>query len=591
MRTAQDFVDDYRRKGYPDDRIRIIASMRPEPLRSEVLNLLQGNAEEQTQPAMPPAEIPTVETPAPEKIAMKAPPVEKLGAKTPPAEAPKAKVEPVVKEEPVLAIETTPAKELDVAQTPPAAEEIEQAPAMKQADVAQTPPAAKAASSVSAQAPVDDEAEVSPAEELETARREAAKLYREREKLQAALEKARAEMVETAKLRKERDRLNADAQKMQAELEKARAEGAEAKDLRKRVVEMDALREELERARGKYSEAAAGGQENAKRLTELQASLAEKEQLLAVKDDLVSDLQTALGRERVERESAVTQADELAAQVSEQGARLKELEPIGRQFPKVSAQLEELLGEARLLTADNQEKIERIGELEVETAKAREDGDTLRQQLDAQEQAVEDLQERVTARESELESLRAHFDREASDLKKRAEQEMWLLQRRLGRLKLRSGLGAVVAAGLLVVSLTAYLRANGENRHLRLAAAPSGTNVQPADLRGTSVQHTARAPIPTPTGVADVVPLVHQATPTTTVPARSTAAPAPVPPTPARAATRREKHIVVSGENLSSIARKYLGDKGKWPQIVQENDLPNDRIKPGQILYITVPAE
>ena len=35
MRNARGFVDDYRRKGYPDDRIRIIASMRPEPLRSE----------------------------------------------------------------------------------------------------------------------------------------------------------------------------------------------------------------------------------------------------------------------------------------------------------------------------------------------------------------------------------------------------------------------------------------------------------------------------------------------------------------------------------------------------------------------------
>src|SRR5690606_36019789 len=121
-------------------------------------------------------------------------------------EAPKAKSAPVVKEEPALAIKATPAKELNVAQPPPAAKTIEEAVATKKADVAQPPPAANAVSSVAAQAPVD-EAEASPAEELETARREAAKLYREREKLQAALEKAHAEMVETAKLRKERDRL------------------------------------------------------------------------------------------------------------------------------------------------------------------------------------------------------------------------------------------------------------------------------------------------------------------------------------------------------------------------------------------------
>ena len=44
MRNARAFVDDYRRKGYPDDRIRIIASMRPEPLRSEALQILDAEA-------------------------------------------------------------------------------------------------------------------------------------------------------------------------------------------------------------------------------------------------------------------------------------------------------------------------------------------------------------------------------------------------------------------------------------------------------------------------------------------------------------------------------------------------------------------
>ena len=53
MRKAEDFVAEYRRKGYPDDRIRIIASMRPEPLRSEVLRILdtaQAGAAQATPP-------------------------------------------------------------------------------------------------------------------------------------------------------------------------------------------------------------------------------------------------------------------------------------------------------------------------------------------------------------------------------------------------------------------------------------------------------------------------------------------------------------------------------------------------------------
>lgn len=39
---AEAFVKDYRKKGYPDERIRIIASMRPEPMRAQVLKLLGG---------------------------------------------------------------------------------------------------------------------------------------------------------------------------------------------------------------------------------------------------------------------------------------------------------------------------------------------------------------------------------------------------------------------------------------------------------------------------------------------------------------------------------------------------------------------
>ncbi|MCX7935643.1 MAG: hypothetical protein N3A66_10360, partial [Planctomycetota bacterium] len=44
MRTAQDIVADYRKRGYSDERIRALANNRPEPIRSEILALLQATA-------------------------------------------------------------------------------------------------------------------------------------------------------------------------------------------------------------------------------------------------------------------------------------------------------------------------------------------------------------------------------------------------------------------------------------------------------------------------------------------------------------------------------------------------------------------
>ena len=66
MRTARDFVEDYRRKGYPDDRIRIVASMRPEPLRSEALRILDGESKQQKPVEESPPDVKASEPNIPE---------------------------------------------------------------------------------------------------------------------------------------------------------------------------------------------------------------------------------------------------------------------------------------------------------------------------------------------------------------------------------------------------------------------------------------------------------------------------------------------------------------------------------------------
>ncbi len=43
MTKAEKFLAEYRRRGYPDERIKVIVSMRPEPLRTVVLKLLENN--------------------------------------------------------------------------------------------------------------------------------------------------------------------------------------------------------------------------------------------------------------------------------------------------------------------------------------------------------------------------------------------------------------------------------------------------------------------------------------------------------------------------------------------------------------------
>ena len=67
------------------------------------------------------------------------------------------------------------------------------------------------------------------------------------------------------------------------------------------------------------------------------------------------------------------------------------------------------------------------------------------------------------------------------------------------------------------------------------------------------------------------------------------AACAPIEPEPAAPAPEAQWHTVVSGDNLSKIAKKFYGDANKYPVIFEANKpmlSHPDKIYPGQVLRI-----
>jgi len=69
----------------------------------------------------------------------------------------------------------------------------------------------------------------------------------------------------------------------------------------------------------------------------------------------------------------------------------------------------------------------------------------------------------------------------------------------------------------------------------------------------------------------------------------SVAAPAAAVPTPAPTPSAPKSHIVVSGDTLSKISRKYYGNSGDWQKIAEANKaiLPDPtKLKVGMVLTV-----
>jgi len=493
MRNARGFVDDYRRKGYPDDRIRIIASMRPEPLRSEALQILDAEAQPPKEAAAPPAGDEDVGLTTSEQAAVQ-------------ADAVTAVIEP--------------------SETPSAA--VEAAPATPHPDV-------------------------------EALRQEVAAARGERDKIAADLRKTASELTRT---RADVTRLNSD--------------NAELPALRKRV-------------------------------GELEAALAAKESLLTERNQALSEKETTLAEERVEREAAGGRVEELTATLAGQPGRMRELESLHEQLAGADRELDELRAAAAQLKQGVEAKCEHIADLQTDVSKTREEAAALRQQIESNEKAVGQLQDKLTSREAEITSLRAHFDREAADLKKRADQEMWIVRRRLRRLQKGALLGGAVAACFLTVLMVDAIGRSRENSRLarELAAAASHapqnnavtnqTQTAPLPLHSSPSNNIAKAPAPAkqpaaPRPISWSVTKVDE-------PPRDNGTPQPrsVSTTPApkpAAAPNVVTYTVKKGESLWAISEKVLGKGDAWRDIAKENKISvaqAGHLPEGMTLTITKP--
>ena len=498
MRKARDFVEEYRGKGYPDERIKIIASMRPEPLRSEILKMFEEGAmpEEQVKPATVDASEPTAEAPAESKVA------------------------PPVKEK----------------------------------------------TAASNDAP-------------------------------ATTKEARSLRKEADALRKERDKVTAQLEKTRAELAGVREKSADAEELRKRVANMEPLRKQLDEMHQRQRELLDEKSKLEARVTELEEELKRKEALLKEKEEAANEIESSLARERTECAAALAHAAQLAAEIEDQTERLRELDDVAQQLAESNLALGELRQESDRLQEEDQTKVKHMAELETEGNQVRADNEELRRQIESNEQAITDLEEKLNSRESELESLREHFDLEAADLKKRAEQEMWVIQRRMSRVRRLAALGGTLAACLVII-ISFFLFRDGNT------GTEGGTNI------GTTANREFESPFAEVPPYHDpaVVPVVQGAPAEDVAPVwqpivlpvgtdrteRTTVGqPAPGPTaagTPA-VAPRVEYYVVQRNDSLWVISEKYLGTGTRWKEIARENGISTTNpapLKPGMKLRIPI---
>jgi len=120
---------------------------------------------------------------------------------------------------------------------------------------------------------------------------------------------------------------------------------------------------------------------------------------------------------------------------------------------------------------------------------------------------------------------------------------------------------------------------------------------QLAEMRGQAPEgRTTPAPAPRPVATPAMVvaatppPLPPETAPEPEVRRAIPVTPAAEPaPAAAPAAAGPRSHTVVSGDTLARIARKYYGNSGNWPKILEANKATLDdptKLKPGMVLVL-----
>ena len=530
MRKAEDFVEEYRRKGYPDERVKIIASMRPEPLRSEVLRVLQQGGAGAVSDAT-------------DENALQDP-------------ADKPAVNVIVEES---ATEIVP-PEAEAAAVPVKDEKKKKAPSIK------------------------------------------GKVAAAQEKQDAAVRAERNKM--SVELKKSQE----DLKKVKTQIEKTRADSAEIAVLRKKLKSSESLQKDFDKVREEKAKLESRCAELEGELEGKKKLLVERENILNEKTVLLAEMKASLDEERAEHIALAVKREELTEELERQAEQLQEFEAVNQKMNEFSVALDDLQTEATKLQEREQEKSARVVELEGETAQYREEAAELHGQIETNEQAVEELQERLTARESELEALRAHFDLEAGDLKRRADQEIRIVQRQLRSMRAWK-VGTMVAACISVFLFIGYVSKDSGGNQLQ-----NNLSVNAPDQGGDSRDGLAHQPGPevyrathienTTPGGASANRVEPPILPLNQTPAiggaegeGSRVSGSRVINVQMPVATPRTKVIeytVKSGDSMFLISQRLLGDGNEWRKIAKENGIPisqANRLKLGQKLKVTVPVE
>ena len=593
MRKAEDFVEDYRRKGYPDDRIRIIASMRPEPLRTEVLKLLgEPGPAKAEEPARQPAEVQAAETPLQEK-AEAAEPKEAVeeGLKPDAAQAKAAETQPKADKAPKPAAKAKPA---GASKRKPATKTRRRKPAKaKRAEVQ-----AGAVKATAADAPETEPITHKPVPPSDSSLAGHAYLHKTVDILKQAVEQRDDEITS---LQSALDEQEKHAKRL---AEEAKQVKAEAEPLRAREKKLDQAIAKLTKAKAaaekRTEEIAAKHAVTEVALSKVQGELDAAKAELADGDEKIARLQGA--------ESAAAEAATRVQQLTDVEARLREeRKELGTQMEILRLETQNLREKLAAAKEEESEFSARIEELDSANSQLERQADTLREELKTSAGAADELRQKLDQKGTELASLRAFADREAAELRKRMEMEMRQSARQVS---LHRKLAAAAASAAALILFCAIVFWPGMAPQAPALEMEPPQNEKAAE---DTVQEWTKLLEDVPTGAdaqADPVGTGASLTPskqasrTPPVPTRD----APVKTVePAGGETKREPpelkdpapaarpkptvihYTVQKGDRLWTICRDVLGDSSPKTvnRVARENNLEEpSRIRPGMKLKL-----
>jgi nucleoid-associated protein YgaU len=374
-----------------------------------------------------------------------------------------------------------------------------------------------------------------------------AKLTAERDQLVASLNAA---TIELAALRARQavaaGQPAGDTEKLRADLARVANELDEARAAARTLAAKNQQMEDVASERGRALAATQAELANAKNTPPPAPASSQLAALAAERDSLVeklarSDRQVALlGNQSM---STLKTVEEQKQQLAEQQAKIEKLAGENTGFAAKLAAVPAPLSPVVASDASVEEAKKQLAETEAKLATALHSYSMLQQELDQTRETAAKTETKLVTAQAEAGTLRAQVDALAPNSK-----DMTLLR--------QASIGAATEA----VELHDQLRqAQGsvaqlaeENAQLRTRLALLGP--PPAPMRASPARY---APTPAPVAPAAKPALAR---PPQTADAK-----------PDAAAPATRQHIVVEGDTLSKISRRYYGTSDRWPEIFAAN--------------------